>query len=81
MFESTPKEHGGPGIFFLPAIEIAMAIATGTSQVVADLGVGIAHQATSEPLMVEDAVVDSSSHCVAGAKPSRLSREMPFTTA
>ena len=62
-------------------MDCKMAIATRTSQVVADLGVGVGHQATSEPLMLVRGVADSSSHCAAGAKPSRLSREVPFTTA
>ena len=61
LFESASKEHGGPGILFLPAIEIAMAIAPGTSQIVADLGVGVGHQATSESLMLVRGVTDSSS--------------------
>ena len=57
-----------------------MAVATGAGEVVAELGVAVAHQATSEPeFFTETEEQDSSSHWLAGAKPSKLSREVPLT--
>src|ERR1017187_5448649 len=39
LFEAAAEEHGSPGIFFLPAIEIAMAVTARAGQVLGDLGV------------------------------------------
>src|SRR6266852_7274442 len=78
--EGSPEEHGGPGVFLLPAVEVAITIATGAGQVMADLGVAVGHGATSEPRSSKGEEADSSSHWLAGAKPSRLSGEVPFTT-
>src|SRR2546426_10145431 len=47
-FEGSPEEHGGPGVFLLPAVEVAITIAAGAGQVLANLGVAIVHPATSE---------------------------------
>src|SRR5439155_25931941 len=79
-FERSAEEHGGSRILLLPAIEIAMAIAARAGQVLADLGLPLEHQATSEPPTSAGNAADSSSHWLAGAKPSRLSREVPFMT-
>src|SRR2546428_6401999 len=48
-FKGPPEEHGCPGVFLLPAIEITMAVATRAGQVLADLRVAVDHQATSDP--------------------------------
>src|SRR5207245_11564191 len=42
-FKGTPEEHGCPGVFLLPAIEIAMTVAARAGQVLADLGVAVYH--------------------------------------
>src|SRR5271166_4396172 len=39
LFEAAAEKHGGPDIFFLPAIQIAMAITAGAGQVLGDLRV------------------------------------------
>ncbi len=43
LFEAAAEKHGGPDIFFLPAIEIAMAITARAGQVLGDLGVAVGH--------------------------------------
>src|SRR5439155_6934388 len=77
--EGSP-EQSGPGILLLPAVEVVMPIATRAGEVLADLGVAVVHQATSEPPTSAGNAADSSSHWLAGANPSRLSREVPFMT-
>src|SRR5205807_7769735 len=47
-FKGATEEHGGPGVFFLPAIEIAMTVESGAGQVLDDLGIAVHHQATSD---------------------------------
>src|SRR5205807_7371383 len=37
-FKGASEEHGCPGIFFFPAIEITMTVAARAGQVLADLG-------------------------------------------
>src|SRR5207249_7610766 len=78
-FEGSPEEHGGPGVFLLPAVEVAITIAAGAGQVLGNLGVAIVHPATSELPTFSSEAVDSSSHWLAGAKPSKFSREVRFT--
>ena len=57
-----------------------MAVATWAGEVLAELGVAVDHHATSEPeFFTEAEEQDSSSHWLAGAKPSKLSREVPLT--
>src|ERR1035441_1103687 len=75
--EGATEEHRSPGIFFLPAIEIAMPIAARASKVLADLGVAVGHQATCG---LSRFVGESSSQRPAGAKPSSRSREAPLMT-
>src|SRR5208337_1616518 len=77
QFEGTAEEHRCPGVFLLPAVEIAMAIAPWAGQVVADLGVAVGHQATCE---LSRLAGESSSQRPAGAKPSSRSREVPLKT-
>src|SRR5579863_1051853 len=74
--KGPPEKHGGPRIFFLPAIEIAMSIAPRAGQILADLRVAVSHQATCEPSRL---VGESSSQRPAAAKPSKRSIEDPFT--
>src|SRR5439155_27179457 len=40
-FKGATKEHGCPGVFLLPAIEIAMTVAAWAGQVLAYLGVAV----------------------------------------
>src|ERR1017187_1422667 len=85
--EAAAEEHGGPNIFFLPAIQIAMAITARAGQVLGNLGVAVIHHDAlpfSVPLPLpaggtRTAVV-SSSHWLAGAKPSKFTSEMPLLT-
>src|ERR1700685_282371 len=74
-FKCAPKEHGGACIFFLPGIEVTVAITPRAGQVLADLRVAVGHQATCEPSRFEG---ESSSQPPAGAKPSSRSREAPL---
>jgi hypothetical protein len=79
LFEYTAEEHAGAGILLLPAIEIPVAVATWTGEIVTDLGVAVGHQAISEPVgLPAEEAVDSSSHWLAGAKPSKFSKDLPF---
>ena len=80
LLEGPAKEHGRAGVFLLPAVEVAVAVAPRAGEVLADLGVAVGHQATSELVFFTEAAgQDSSSHWLAGAKPSKLSREVPLT--
>src|SRR4029077_9212355 len=80
LFEGSTEEHGGPGVLLPPAVEIAMLVASRAGKVLADLGVAIDHDATLELLSLTGGAAESSSHWLAGAKPSRLSREVPCMT-
>src|SRR5438105_9602932 len=80
-FEGTPEEHGCTRVFLLPAIQITMAVAARAGEVLADLGVAIDHQATSDPAGSSAAVGESSFQRLSGANPSRLRTEMPCTMA
>ena len=42
-FEGATEEHRCPGVFLLPAIEIAMPIPPWAGEVLADLGVAVGH--------------------------------------
>src|SRR5271166_6609709 len=87
LFEAAAEEHGGAGVFLLPAIEVAMAITARAGQVLGDLGVTVSHRDAPSfrallPLLaggIRTAVV-SSSHWLAGAKPSKLTSAMPLIT-
>src|SRR5439155_544305 len=74
-FKGTPEEHGCPGVFFLPAIQIAMTVAARAGQVLADLGIAVHHQATSDSGGSSAAIGESSFQRLSGANPSRLRRE------
>src|SRR5438034_9615825 len=78
-FKGAPEEHGCPSIFLLPAIQITMTVAARAGQILADLGIAVDHQATSDPGESSAAVGESSFQRLSGANPSRLSREMPCT--
>src|ERR1035441_4283801 len=87
LFEAAAEEHGGPDVFLLPAIEIAMAITARAGQVLGNLGVAVIHHdarsfCTPLPLPAGGTrtAVASSSHWLAGAKPSKFTSEMPFIT-
>src|ERR1039458_9056885 len=87
LFEAAAEKHGGAGVFFLPAIEIAVAITARAGQVLGDLGVAVVHRdalSFPEPLPLlaggTRTEVASSSHWLAGAKPSRFISEIPLTT-
>src|SRR5438309_6231119 len=80
-FKGAPEEHGGPGVFLLPAIEITMTITARAGEVLAELGVAIDHEATSDSGGSSAAVGESSFQRLSGANPSRLSTEMPCTIA
>src|SRR5437879_8184681 len=80
-FKGATEEHGCPGVFFLPAIEIAMTVASRAGQVLADLGIAVHHQATSDSGGSSAAIGESSFRRLSGAHPSRLRREMPCTMA
>src|ERR1039458_9521848 len=43
LFEAAAKKHGGAGVFFLPAVEIAMAVTARAGQVLGNLGVAVIH--------------------------------------
>src|SRR6266849_5312087 len=44
FFKAATEDHRCPGFFFPPAIQITIAIATRTTQVLTDLGVAIDHR-------------------------------------
>src|SRR6266536_3614078 len=80
-FEGTSEEHGCPGVFLLPAIQIAMTVAARAGQILADLGIAIGHEATSDSGGSSLAVGESSFQRLRGANPSRLRTEMPCAIA
>src|SRR5208282_1286562 len=83
LFKRSPKKHGGAHVFFLPPVKVAVPVTTWAAKVLADLGVGIGHRVASAVLEREalaNGVAESSSHWLAGAKPSRLMSEMPLIT-
>jgi hypothetical protein len=53
-----------------------MSVAPRAAEVLADLGVAVGHQATSDPVFLKHEAEESSAHWLAGAKPSKLSREV-----
>ena len=80
-FKGAPEEHGCSGVFLLPAIEKAMSVAARAGQILADLGIAIDHEATSDSGGSSAAMGESSFQRLNGANPSRLRREMPCTMA
>src|SRR5437867_1711325 len=47
--KGATEEHGCPGVLLLPSIQITMTVAARTGEVLADLGIAVDHQATSDP--------------------------------
>src|SRR5437660_166516 len=83
LFEGSAKQHRRTCVFLLPTVQITVPILARTTQVLADLGVGIVHRVASSLLErqpPDTGADDSSSHWLAGAKPSKLIREMPLIT-
>src|SRR5437588_13079837 len=58
-----------------------MTVAARARQILADLGVAVDHQATSDPGGSLTTVGESSFQRLSGANPSRLRTEMPCTMA
>src|SRR5438445_5814378 len=79
VFKGAPEEHGCPGVFLFPAIEIAMTVAAWAREILADLGVAVNHEATSDSGGSSAAVGESSFQRLSGANPSRFRREIPCT--
>src|ERR1019366_4262682 len=87
LLEAAAEEHGGAGVFFLPAVQIAMVITARAGQVLRNLGVAVIHGdalSFSVPFPLAAGrigiAVASSSHWLAGAKPSKFTSEIPLTT-
>src|ERR1019366_4343982 len=83
LLEAAAEKHGGANVFLLPAIEIAMPVTARAGQVLGDLGVAVIHRdalSFREPLPLlaggTRTEVASSSHWLAGAKPSRFTSEI-----
>ena len=70
LFEGATEQHCCPGVLLFPAVQIAMPIPARAGEVLADLGVAVGHHATCG-LSRLVAGVDSSSHRLAGANPSK----------
>src|SRR5439155_9713158 len=70
-FKDASEEHGCPGVFLLPAIEIAMTVASRAGQVLADLGIAVHHQATSDSGGSSAGIGESSVRRLSGANASR----------
>ena len=71
--------HGGAGVLLAPAIEITIPIAAGAGEVLAKLRVAVGHdQATSGLPFARVGAEDNVAHWLAGAKASKLSREVPW---
>ena len=52
LLEGATEEHGGAGVFLPPAVEVAIPVAARAAEVLADLGVAVGHQATSDPVFI-----------------------------
>jgi hypothetical protein len=59
-FKGAPEEHGCPNVFLLPAIQITMTVAPRARQILADLGIAVDHQPTSDSGGSSAAVGESS---------------------
>ncbi len=44
LFEGTAEQHGGPEVFLLPAIEVAVAVTARAGQILGNLGVAVGHR-------------------------------------
>src|SRR5207245_10611571 len=76
-FKDASEEHGCPGVFLFPAIEITMTVAPRAGQVLTDLGRVVDHESTSEPGGSPAAMGESSFQRLSGANPFRLMTDMP----
>src|ERR1035441_1460404 len=85
LLKAAAEKHGGANVFLLPAIEIAMTVAARAGQVLGNLGVAVIHRdALPFPVPLPlpaggtGTEVASSSHWLAGAKPSKFTSEIPL---
>jgi len=76
FFESATEQHCCTGVVLSPAIQVPISVAARTTEVLADLGKAVRHHATSGFAFLCEDAKDNSSHWLAGAKPSKLSREV-----
>src|SRR6185437_6892940 len=81
LLERSAEEHGRPSILLLPTIDVAVAITTRAGQIMAQLSEAVHHDATCEGLSGSAVSFVISDHRSLGANASRVSREVPFTTA
>src|SRR5439155_23591719 len=79
--EGSADEHGSSIILLHPTLQITMPVSSRASQILADSGISVDHQATSEPGRPLSDVSDRSLQRAAGAKPSMLRTASPCTTA
>ena len=79
LLKGATEQHRRPGVFLFPAVQVAIPVAARAAEVLADLGVAVDHQATSDPVFFKHEVEDSSAHWLARANPSKLSSELPLT--
>ena len=77
LLKGSAEQHSCAGVFFPPTVEVAMPVAAWATEVLADLGIAVGHRATS--VLLNEEGEDSSFHWLAGANPSKLSREVPLT--
>src|SRR3954469_25191342 len=77
MFEDSPEDGRGPSIALLPSVDVAIAVLLRAGEVLGELRIGVdVHAAAPGGRNCE-----SSLHCAAGAKPSKLRRARPSTIA
>src|ERR1700687_3429528 len=62
LLECSAEQHGGPGVFLFPAIEVTMLVAARAGQILADLGIAVGHEDTSDPPGSRSVKMESSSH-------------------
>src|ERR1039458_1913478 len=83
LLEGLAEKHGGTSVLLLASVEVAVPVAARAAEVLANLGVGVGHRDASAVLergALDTGAADSSAHWLAGAKPSRLTSEMPLIT-
>ena len=62
LLEAAPEEHGGAGVFLLPAVEITMAITARAAQIMAELAVAVGHDAARLSVVWLPVPEESASH-------------------
>src|SRR5207237_380192 len=62
LFERSAEEHCCSSVLLPPSVEIAMPVAARTTEVLADLGKAVRHQATSGLAFFGEVANDNSSH-------------------